>query len=1698
MSSEKTKSDKGKEKVVESDDASVDSTEKKDSLAEKESKKNHKEPKKKEKKKKSKTRPDGRDYEDRVEKEGQKDKKILDMILFPDDDLEVTTIKRDFRTKECSVTKEFLAAENQKHVQDSFDIFMQDWTLINHLYAKYDGKVPLSQFGGEYMSSSPKETPRVRKGQDSELAMHLLQQPKTGDRRNEIMKNLRQDLFRHYVVKRLDKNTATDTRERSEPFTHEKPIEICIDCVALTFELGEIEPFFCSLALFDIEKKKKISETFHFDKNSKRLMQLLGPSRRVEPDEEIDPETCGSMCIFRTYYKSPSIYLVIRLEKVMTNDNEGAVEPYFKHQSMKEKERNRLVHEIEALCKRIGKINQTFAWSACPVFGKDGKLLLKGDVKINDLVRSRSDHDDTKLFDLIRKKNENKLSKVIPAVLHLKVKRLGKKDNLPGRFDCSLRPVLPTSTDQVIREMEVTTTEGLGVQPALEYVNHLYVYVEHVNLNKNKAKGRSRNIAVRVSLKDNHNNVHDLGLQVIYAPSKHSKLVKYRDTPASYHNRRPVYYREVKIELPCNITKAHHLFFTFFHIPVKGKGKGNVENLCGYSFLPLLEENTFIEDGKKKLPVAYVMPPNYRDPANEESIQWLEHQKLLFVCTTKLISTVHTQDRHIQHFFDCYASGKDDASLAKAIQGIKESTDEARVKLFPLLCQQLLFVLCNFPNAATAAFRILPNILHSVEILTLVSGKRTRNTHLLSYVDALFKGFGETDKPLHEQLVKEYIGVLELDDMELHAEVGRFSWFIFELVMKSMTLDLDHRGGLNNNSNRKSRFSKHFMKSLYKMVDLLIGDVQDIDGPTAIVSSEINQNLALFFKDLLSIADRGYVFSMIDNYVGQLCPSNAPSEAVLVKFKFAMLQVIVDHEHYIPLNLPIELPIISVPAIAIQFWKTHFLAGLLVHEVCHCLLTESRLRFEAIRALRHILWKHDIDNRYAEKHRKQRVAAIYFPYIIMVLERVNVIKSMVDDEKREWLICFLWIVKNCNHEQLLRQWWKKDTLKSLKAFFDILCCCLETFKDEGELRREMCFTILLIVEAFMEDFQEELDDESTSHMQNMWSVVALLLQMDNSVTFMEHLFKTLQYYIYTYRRTLFRWRNTSYCGDLCFEILRHCNFSDSVVSTQAASLFYVLIKSNYTETKTFSRIKLQSTIAVSKLTGIVKEYDSLQKSLNLVAKYEERGAPKILTENVIALCERLQGVIRDSIKMKEYEWDPEMTADLYYQMSLGYTDSPDLRVTWLDNLCNFHNEQGNYQEAVQCQIHIVALISEYLNTQNGEIEGIPINNQAYSPVSPNIATEAPLPDIPLHLSEEEGMYNPKTFSESGLKNTLLQAVEIGKTASLYELVIDIYKYLIAIHQKDRNYNNLGECFRDLKTVCEKLVAAEAEQSRSFGNAFYVQFFGEKWLEMHKKEYVYRSEMNLAEFTSSLKAQFAKKFGQKKVKVIAKDDNKSPTKGTFSFKVIPLTEFFDKSTAEEEERVSKWDHKFNIDEFIYESTFTKGEGGDLDDQFKQKILLTTEKALPFVKTRVLVTSKKEIVLTPIENAIEAITTQSEALTTGMTNKNASQLQKNLHTAISSTKRGPVSIAQAFLSDNAEDVDENHKERLKTVIGKFVGVCRFALVYNRSIATEEQAAFQAELEEGYAKMLKELSAFIPGIEFQSQSQQLDVLAKTTNLK
>lgn len=49
------------------------------------------------------------------------------------------------------------------------------------------------------------------------------------------------------------------------------------------------------------------------------------------------------------------------------------------------------------------------------------------------------------------------------------------------------------------------------------------------------------------------------------------------------------------------------------------------------------------------------------------------------------------------------------------------------------------------------------------------------------------------------------------------------------------------------------------------------------------------------------------------------------------------------------------------------------------------------------------------------------------------------------------------------------------------------------------------------------------------------------------------------------------------------------------------------------------------------------------------------------------------------------------------RIAKGYQTSPDLRLTWLQNMAEKHTKRKCYTEAAMCLVHAAALVAEYLS-----------------------------------------------------------------------------------------------------------------------------------------------------------------------------------------------------------------------------------------------------------------------------------------------------------------------------------------------------------------------------------------------------------------
>ncbi len=85
------------------------------------------------------------------------------------------------------------------------------------------------------------------------------------------------------------------------------------------------------------------------------------------------------------------------------------------------------------------------------------------------------------------------------------------------------------------------------------------------------------------------------------------------------------------------------------------------------------------------------------------------------------------------------------------------------------------------------------------------------------------------------------------------------------------------------------------------------------------------------------------------------------------------------------LNLPVAHNLATIPDIMETFSKKHFLSGLLLKQVAQYLNHKDKaVRTKALLTMKALLRRHSLDLRYQEANVKERIAAIYFPFILMV------------------------------------------------------------------------------------------------------------------------------------------------------------------------------------------------------------------------------------------------------------------------------------------------------------------------------------------------------------------------------------------------------------------------------------------------------------------------------------------------------------------------------------------------------------------------------------------------------------------------------------------------------------------------------------------------------------------------------------------
>lgn len=154
-----------------------------------------------------------------------------------------------------------------------------------------------------------------------------------------------------------------------------------------------------------------------------------------------------------------------------------------------------------------------------------------------------------------------------------------------------------------------------------------------------------------------------------------------------------------------------------------------------------------------------------------------------------------------------------------------------------------------------------------------------------------------TVRLLHEELALQYT----LSSGKVADLAMTNSWFLFELIVKSMIEHLDSSGTLN--APRKHRFPQQFNDDIATLVEIVTNKVMEYHSTDPRLAQSLNASLSFLIFDLLSIMDRGFVFGLIQKYSKLIISRNA-SGPELMNYKIDFHRIVCSHEHFVALNFP--------------------------------------------------------------------------------------------------------------------------------------------------------------------------------------------------------------------------------------------------------------------------------------------------------------------------------------------------------------------------------------------------------------------------------------------------------------------------------------------------------------------------------------------------------------------------------------------------------------------------------------------------------------------------------------------------------------------------------------------------------------------------------------------------------------------------
>jgi hypothetical protein len=1105
-------------------------------------------------------------------------------------------------------------------------------------------------------------------------------------------------------------------------------------------------------------------------------------------------------------------------------------------------------------------------------------------------------------------------------------------------------------------------------------------------------------------------------------------------------------------------------------------------------------------------------------------------QKMQFTVRTRLASTVMTHDKNLIRFF---REGTRKLSLVRKVN------PETCLQYYPALLARLLDILCseeareNRP-LQTEAFLALVYVIEQVDRTARIKLKNTRTATLVAWQRYMFDN--AVDSAAVSSTKDDGFVYMELTRVWLEAKqagvIGEFklSWLFFDLICKSIILRVAANKRLDAR-NRSKWVSPEFKEALLTL---------------AREHFRTSEHVVLhsFFRNLLNVIDRTLAFTIIGEYIEFLGTHGGDRGFTQ---RADLLKTLLQHPDFVAINYPVDIRAseCDVDNLSQSFGSRHFLVGRLLAEVSRALDSEASSRVQAIFTLRDFVQKHDNDPRFADPATRAYLGDLYFPVVALVAAKAPIVSKTVSEAERKSLFnCMLFALANC-HRRLYRDWFVGETTARRDGLFSVLAVALATAKrtadsaggsggsrigssapaaGAGAATRgsvspahnwlALCYVVVELIAYAIDDAAEELAAEGAKLFGLVLDLIDRLAEQKDPA-FFALLCRVLHQLVLSQRQAIFGHTGTSYCERLVIHFLAWCKSEDPLVVSRARSLYYWLVRGSFETVHNFHKVKLVSIVAVSTLLGGSGQHEGssatstsassteaaavrtasptavgtatsqsfarLTASLEAVSQHAEQEP---IVEFLDELRAKVETLISHQSKIAAAEPDPELLADLYYSISQGYADSPDLRVAWLDNLASKHQEAGDMAEGAQAKLMQMALVLEHLE-RTGEA---PIALGALKEVAPNFQTEARLPP-----ANTVGALESTVWSRESVVKLFKDAIALLLEDGDYEESLSLYHVLIAVYKAESNYSEMIKALAEYKSTCETLVQEAAKFDRPVPYYYRVGYYGAGWPpELAGNEFIYKvsAAFTLGNFLNKLKSQFV---ATGVVKDGAEIDFLTTNKqvdaaalqadGKLHIQVGAVKPYIGKPTTAA--GALSTGNASHVNEFVFEAAHADdgGKGAiredDFSKQLKRKVIFTTEHTFPYVKKRVHVTGRREIILNAADNALELMISRVQMLRKEMAFNppRLNSLQQIIQgSVVPLVNGGPVQFARVFVVEDHKDMDNEKRRLFADVLKEFLRLNGFAIALLGSIITEKHKKFQAMVMKYYKQLKTELNGLI----------------------